>query len=195
MKHIILCLKYCIHCNKMTNLPCLWRRIKIKFIRYLLWLWNYETGRRSVKMEKKTNVTKIKIVQLIAAFIGFVLYVVCFSTPAWILYSVDTDSVTAGLFQMCVGESGCRSVAGKGISATIYWWYLLFYWFQIIIIKFHIKKTLKSPTHKNMSNILVGPKYIGIGLLHEYWWILPQVEYYIHDLASAVNILRGHSTQ
>lgn len=72
-------------------------------------------------MECKKRLLRPKTIQLIATYVGFILYVICFATPAWIVYSDGIVKKTSGLFQICLedGQNGCSALVAKGMSYII----------------------------------------------------------------------------
>ncbi|VDI63568.1 Hypothetical predicted protein, partial [Mytilus galloprovincialis] len=66
-------------------------------------------------MECKKRLLRPKTIQLIATYVGFILYVTCFATPAWIVYSDGIVKRTSGLFQICPedGQNGCSALVAK----------------------------------------------------------------------------------
>lgn len=72
-------------------------------------------------MECKKRFLRLKTIQLFATYVGFILYLACFSTPAWIVYSDGIVKRTSGLFQICLdnGQNDCSALEAKGMSYNI----------------------------------------------------------------------------
>ncbi|VDI02341.1 Hypothetical predicted protein [Mytilus galloprovincialis] len=66
-------------------------------------------------MECKKRLLRLKTIQLFATYVGFILYLACFSTPAWIVYSDGIVKRTSGLFQICLdnGQNDCSALEAK----------------------------------------------------------------------------------
>ncbi|CAG2237968.1 unnamed protein product [Mytilus edulis] len=66
-------------------------------------------------MECNKRLLRPKTIQLFATYVGFILYVACFATPAWIVYSDGIVKRTSGLFQICLenGQNGCSALVAK----------------------------------------------------------------------------------
>ena len=68
-------------------------------------------------MECKRIFCRALAVQLIVTYIAFGLYLACFITKEWITLTInDTETATAGLFQVCTGtgDNNCSAHVDNG---------------------------------------------------------------------------------
>jgi hypothetical protein len=68
-------------------------------------------------MECKRMFCRALTVQLIVTYIAFGVYLACFITKEWITFTInDTETATAGLFQVCTGtgDNNCSAHVDNG---------------------------------------------------------------------------------